>query len=219
MVASHEELTAGAEPTFANWSRALGQPVERKLRAMEHLHPWWFDPALPLEEICDGLPKWDAGGRRADSGEPITEFLPIVQDYQRAMSDGAVFPPLLVMEVRPAADRAALPWPLLGWLAHLRRPPAVAHDHYRILNGRHRVMAAWLGGRRHYPAFVWASLADCPWPPRSATTSEAERWWDEALAGEAEVVAVAAPGRQRGVGPVTQASGDLGEALEAVRAL
>jgi hypothetical protein len=190
--------------TPANWSRAAGQPVEAKLRAMEHIRPWWLDPALPLGEIQDGLPRWDSSGRREDSpDETAAEFQQIVQDYMREIEAGTVFPPLLVTEVTPAADRAAL-GPLRYWWIQRRQPPAAERDHYRIVNGRHRALAAWLLGKRTHPAYCWVSWAGMDFP--ELRFAEARRWWQTAIRLEAGVLEAAGANRGRDVSRAQRAA-------------
>jgi hypothetical protein len=192
----HQLIGSDGMLTPAGASRALGRTVEEKLREGEHVHPWHYDPLLPLEEVQDGLPDWQ-NGVRPDNGETAGEFHRLVDDYVAAMEKGMIFPPLLVMEVTPAADRAALGW-LHYRLVCARMPPAVPHDHFKLLNGRHRMLAAQALGRTTHPAFCWSSWAEISWP-RATTWKQWQAWVQRALAAEDAVCAEAAAGRQRAV--------------------
>jgi hypothetical protein len=127
--------------------RALGSAVEDELRLVPRLE-WWFDPSLPLRLVA-GAGTWTSDGRGLETPE---EFAKLVTDYTTELGAGAVFPPLLVAAVDPAADREALP-PVLyrdstpeGW--------QLDYPHYRLLNGRHRVTAAVAVPLDTFPALV-----------------------------------------------------------------
>jgi hypothetical protein len=88
------ELRAARDPVpvifegtggMASWHRALGQHVERELRARP-ADCWHFDPELPLGLILGGFPKWDRHGRRRDTGETCEEFASLVLDYEAELS-------------------------------------------------------------------------------------------------------------------------------------
>lgn len=185
----------GREPASpgAALSRELGAPVEGVLA--ERPEWWWFDPALPLRDIKAGWPSW-ASGARADTGEGVAEFRAIVADYLDFMEGGAVFPPLLVMRLRPPEDRKALkllPLAAEAWglarAGHARNMPGAALLSglpliYWICNGRHRAVAAAAMGRAAHPAFVIEWL-DYYRAARSDDGS-ARAWLDRAVAAAAE---------------------------------
>jgi hypothetical protein len=130
-----------------------------------------------------------------DTGESSAEFNRLVDDYPREMRAGTVFPPLLVAEVTPAADRAAL-GPVFYWLATRDNPPALSCHHVVILNGRHRAMAAQALGLRTFPAYCWASLAHLSLPRGRA---QWRGWAQDVLRLEAAVLDEARASRQRGI--------------------
>lgn len=115
---------------MASRHRALGQPVELALRASP-AGCWWYDPELPLSLIMGGLPSWDRDGRCRGGGD-AWEFAAVVEDYEREMEAGSVFPPIFAIAVEPGDGR----------------------NHYLVGNGRHRAVAAWRCGYRTFPAYV-----------------------------------------------------------------
>jgi hypothetical protein len=99
------ELFEGTDG-IASWNRAMGWPVERALRESP-ADCWWFDPALPLACCMGGFPDWNGHGERPDTGEDAEEFARLVREYGPEIAAGAVFRPLVVYAVEPAADRPA----------------------------------------------------------------------------------------------------------------
>jgi hypothetical protein len=143
------EVYEGTEG-MASWHRALGWRVELELRK-SGASCWTYDPALPLAAIMSGLPRWNRRGERRDTGEDAEDFARIVRDYERHLAAGSVFPPLLVTCYEPAADVAAL-----GLWGYRRFCTwwSTGRNHYSVISGRHRAIAAWRTGLRTFPAFV-----------------------------------------------------------------
>lgn len=166
--ATREAMAAVPEDPWAPGG-ARRETTRTALQEMAHLRQWYYDPELPLAEVY-GVPRWgkddpdDATARVAPYGdETRAEFRQRVFDFLRELERGRELGPLLVEEVWPGADRAAL-GPAGYWLSTRLKPPAVQHDHYRLLRGRHRAVAAWLAGRRTMPARVWVAASEVSFP-------------------------------------------------------
>jgi hypothetical protein len=145
------EIFEGLEG-MASWHRAAGWPVERALRESP-ADCWWFDPACPIELMLGGFPRWDKNGRRDDTGEDAQEFADLVEDYERELTTGTIFPPMLVVCIEPEFDRPAMG--LYQWIcAGDQLDSLTPKPHYSMFNGRHRACAAYRVGIRTFPAFV-----------------------------------------------------------------
>jgi hypothetical protein len=169
--------------------RALGSATEDELRLVPGLE-WWYDPDLPLRLVA-GAGTWTSDGRGLETPE---EFAKLVADYTTELRAGAVFPPLLVAAIDPAADRDAL-----GSAMYRDSTPEgwqLDYPHYRLLNGRHRVTAAVAVPLGTFPAlvvrggagFAAVLMKEGPWCLGAAGRAARER-------GRRGLTAAAAAGR------------------------